>query len=266
MVHTFISKETNMTETKFATEVLELPSQGWFYPAENPLSKGTIEIRYMGAKEEDILTSTNLVKRGAAIDMVLRSVLVSQVNYDDILIGDKNALMIATRILGYGKEYEVQMTCPLCETKQKEVIDLSTLEHKVLDFTTLPKGINEFPFELPSGNKITFKFITSKDEADVEVEVKAMKKVNEKYSPDLSTRLKKVITSVNGKRDSLSINRFVDTELIASDSLALRKHLSKVQPGIDMTFEYKCKNEECGYDERASVPLTAEFFWPGGSR
>lgn len=255
-----------MSDTKFATEVLDLPSQGWFYPTDNPLSKGSIEIRYMGAKEEDILTSTNLVKRGVAIDMVLKSVIVSQINYDDLLIGDKNALMIATRILGYGKDYQVQVTCPACEQKQQEVVDLSALEHKVIDLENLPKGTNEFPFDLPSGNKITFKFLTSKDEADVEAEVKAMKKVNDKYSSDLSTRLKKVITSINGKRDVQSISKFVDNELVASDSFALRKHLAKVQPGIDMSFDFVCKNSECGYEERATVPLTVEFFWPGGNR
>lgn len=258
-----------MAENKFATEVLELPSQGWFYPSDNPLSKGTLEIRYMGAKEEDILTSTNLVKKGLAIDMVLKNVIVTQINYDDLLIGDKNALMIATRILGYGKDYSVHITCPACEHKQQENIDLSTLEHKKIDFESHPKGINEFPFTLPlSKMPITYKFLTSKDETDVDVELKAMKKasINEKYSPDLSTRLKKIITSVNGKRDMLSISKFVDTELISGDSLALRKHLADTQPGIDMTFEYKCKNPDCGYEERAMVPLTVEFFWPGGNR
>jgi hypothetical protein len=256
-----------MSETKFATEVLELPSQGHFYPADNPLSKGVIDIRYMGAKEEDILTSTNLVKRGVAIDMVLKSVIVSPINYDDLLIGDKNALMVATRILGYGKDYQVQLTCPVCEQKHQEVIDLAALEHKKVDFASLPKGINEFAFELPvSKTPITFKFLTSMDESEVDAEIKAMKKVNDRYSTDLSTRLKKIITSVNGKRDTASIVKFVDSELVAGDSLALRKHLAKVQPGIDMSFDFKCKNPDCGYEERATMPLTVEFFWPGGSR
>jgi len=255
-----------MTENKFATEVLELPSQGWFYPADNPLSSGKIEIRYMGAKEEDILTSANLVKKGVAIDMVLRSVVVSKINYDDLLIGDKNALMVATRILGYGKDYQVQTTCPVCERKQQDTIDLGTLEHRQIDFSSLPKGINEFPFTLPSGTEITFKFLTGKDENDVDVEIKAMKKINERYSADLSTRLKKVITSVNGKRDTATIVSFVDSQMIASDSLALRRHLAKVQPGVDMMYDYVCKNPDCGYEEKLTIPLTVEFFWPGGSR
>lgn len=255
-----------MTETKFATEVLELPSQGHFYPSDNPLSKGILEIRHMGAKEEDILTSTNLVKKGVAIDMVLRNVIVNQINYDDLLIGDKNALMVATRILGYGKNYQVQMTCPVCEHKQQAIVDLSILEHKTVDFSNLPKGINEFPFKFPSGTEITFKFLTSRDESEIEVDVKAMKKVNDKYSTDLSTRLKKLVTSVNSKRDVQSISKFIDNEMVASDSLALRRHLQEVQPGIDMTFDYTCKNGECGYEERSTVPLTVEFFWPSGNR
>jgi hypothetical protein len=256
-----------MTETKFATEVLDLPSQGWFYPPDNPLSTGTIEIRYMGAKEEDILTSTNLIKKGEAIDMVLKGIIVSQVNYDDILIGDKNALMIATRILGYGKDYQVQISCPSCEQKQQRVVDLSLLEHKKLNFSEFPKGANEFAFTLPvSKTQITFKFLNGKDERDIEAEIKALRKVNEQYSAELSTRLKRIITSVDGNRDVQSINTFVDTKLVAGDSLALRRHLADIQPGIDMTFDFTCKNPDCGYEERAAVPLTVEFFWPGGNR
>lgn len=256
-----------MSDTKFATEVLELPSQGWFYPPDNPLSKGVIDIRYMGAKEEDILTSTNLVKKGVAIDMVLRSVIASAINYDDLLIGDKNALMIATRVLGYGKDYTIQITCPSCERKQQETIDLSTLEHRVIDFQSFPRGVNEFAFTFPvSKTDITFRFLTSGDESVIDGEIKGLLKINDKYSADLSTRLKKIITSVNGKRDTQTITKFVDSELLAGDSLALRRHLAEIQPGVDMTFNYKCKNPECGYEERSNVPLTIEFFWPGGNR
>jgi len=258
-----------MSDTQHNTEVLDLPSKGWFYPQTSPLSKGSIEIRYMGAREEDILTSTGLVKKGVAIDMVLKNVLVSPVNYDDLLIGDKNALMIATRVLGYGKNYDVEVTCPICENKQKVTIDLAKLEHKEVNVEQWPQGVNEFSFELPiSHHKITFRFLCSKDETEVTSELTAIKKIQTEYTPDLSTRMKKMITSVDGDRTLGRIAKFVDstnpTELVAGDSLALRRYVNKMQPGIDMEFDFKCSNKECAFEDRLTVPLSVEFFWPSG--
>ena len=254
-----------MSDTQHNTEVLDLPSKGWFYPQTNPLSKGSIEIRYMGAREEDILTSTGLVKKGVAIDMVLKNVLVSSVNYDDLLIGDKNALMIATRVLGYGKNYEVEVTCPLCENKQKVTIDLSKLEHKEVNVEQWPQGTNEFSFELPmSHHNVTFKFLCSKDETEVSSELTAIKKIQTEYTPDLSTRMKKMITSVDGDRTLGSIVKLVDSDIVAGDSLALRRYVNSIQPGIDMNFSFKCSNKECAFEDSLAVPLTVEFFWPSG--
>lgn len=258
-----------MAENKFPTEVLDLPSRGWFYPVDNPLSSGQIEIKYMGAHEEDILTSTNLVKKGVALDMVLRSVIVSSINYDSLLIGDKNAIMVATRILGYGKDYQVQVECPKCETKSAQTIDLSILEHKQLDFDSIPKGVNEFPFELPvSKNKITLKFMTNQDEVEISEELKGLKKLSATTGivGELTTRLKHLITSVNSQRDMQVIRKFVDNELIAADSFAIRRFLVDNQPDIDMNYEFTCPNPDCGHEERLRVPLTVEFFWPGGQR
>lgn len=256
-----------MADKKYATEILDLPSQGWFYPEGNPLASGKVEIRYMGAKEEDILTSTNLVKRGVAIDMVLKSVLVSPVNYDDLLIGDKNALMIATRVLGYGHEYRVKVTCPSCEATQDDLVDLSKLNHKDVDVTQFPKGMNEFEFTLPTSNIVVrFRFLTSRDEAAIDAEIKAMRKVNDAYSSEMSTRLRKLLVSVDGKRDRESINKFVQDELIAVDSRALRSYLNKIQPGVDLRYNFVCRNPDCEYEGQIDVPMTIEFFWPGGER
>ena len=254
-----------MSDTQHNTEVLDLPSKGWFYPSTSPLSKGSIEIRYMGAREEDILTSTGLVKKGVAIDMVLKNVLVSPVNYDDLLIGDKNALMIATRVLGYGKDYQVEVTCPVCETKQNVTIDLAKLEHKEVNVEQWPQGVNEFSFTLPlSKHKLTFRFLCSKDETEVDSELKAMKKMQTQYTPDLSTRMKKMITSVDGDRTLGRINKLVDSEIVAGDSLALRRYVNSIQPGVNMEFGFKCTNQECAFEDTLAVPLTVEFFWPSG--
>ena len=97
----------------FPTEVLSLPSQGLLYPEDSPLRSGTIDVKYMTAKEEDILTSTNLIEQGVVITKLLESVIANQkLTLDDMLIGDKNALMVGTRILGYGKDYRITLVDP----------------------------------------------------------------------------------------------------------------------------------------------------------
>jgi hypothetical protein len=257
-----------MPENKFPTEVIELPSQGHFYPEENALSSGKLEVRYMTAREEDILTSTNLIKKGLAIDMVLKSVVVTPIDYESMLIGDKNALMIATRILGYGKDYPVEITCPNCETKSKVTIDLSQLQHKEVGVDKFPKGVNEFGFELPLSKKqIKFKFLNGRDESEISTEMKAMKKISAspEVGTELSSRLKHVIVEVDGKRDQKTINDFIDKAMYAGDSLALRRYMNDIQPDVDLSFDFECSNKsECGYSETMRVPLTVEFFWPAG--
>ena len=90
---------------KFPTEVIDLPSKGVLYPKDNPLSSGKIEMKYMTAREEDILTNQNYIKNGTVIDELLKALIVSKINYNDLITGDKNAIMLAARVLGYGKDY-----------------------------------------------------------------------------------------------------------------------------------------------------------------
>ena len=152
-------------ESKFPTEVVELPSKGYFYPKDNPLASGKVEMKYMTAKEEDILTSPNLLKQGIAIDKLLESLIVDKnININDLLIGDKNALIVAARILAYGKEYEF-VTFDDSGEEVNATVDLTTLNDKEIDFDKLPQGINEFPFELPNSKRaIILRFLTHKDE------------------------------------------------------------------------------------------------------
>ena len=116
-----------MAELKFPTEMVSLPSKGLLYPKENPLSSGQIEMKYMTAKEEDILTNANFIKNQTVIDKLLQALITSKVNFDDILIGDKNAILVAARILGYGKDYSIEYK------GQQQVIDLTTLKDKELN-------------------------------------------------------------------------------------------------------------------------------------
>ncbi len=190
-----------MSDFKMPTETVSLPSKGLLYPKDSPLSKGEIEMKYMTAKEEDILTNSNFIKNGTVIDKLLQSLIVTPITYDELLVGDKNAILIAARILGYGAEYQFKYT----NSNGQEVeatVDLSTLNEKQIDESLFKSGTNEFTFDLPkSGNVITFKLLTHGDEKKIEDEIKGLKKINPNLSPDVTTRLKHIITSINGNRE-----------------------------------------------------------------
>ena len=239
-----------MSEFKFPTEEVELPSKGLIYPKDHPLSSGKVEIKYMTAKEEDILTNQAYIEKGTVLDKLLESVLISKVNLKDLIIGDKNAVLVATRILGYGKDYKFSY---LGEEQQ---LDLTTLENKNFDSSLISEGKNEFKFTLPhTGTKITFKILDGYDENKIQKELEGLKKINKNASPELSTRLKYIITSVGGETDNKSIREFVDNYLLARDSRALRDYINEVQPDIDLSF-----TTDDG--EEVRVPIGLNFFWP----
>lgn len=241
------------TENKFPTEVVDLPSKGLLYPEDSPLRSGTIEMKYMTAKEEDILTNQNYIEKGVVIDKLLQSLIVNKdINYNELLIGDKNALLVAARILGYGADYEFSYLGELVK------IDLTTIENKAFDQSLIKDGKNEFKFTLPTTkNEITFKLLTHGDEKKVEQEVRGLKKINKDASPELSTRLKHIITSVDGNGDSVHIRKFVDNQFLARDSRAFRKYLAEIQPDIDLKYY-----PEDGPEEGVDIPLGVTFLWP----
>tara|TARA_B100000963_G_scaffold342279_1_gene342972 strand:+ start:806 stop:1552 length:747 start_codon:yes stop_codon:yes gene_type:complete len=244
-----------MSEFKFPTEEVELPSKGLLYPKDNPLSSGKIEMKYMTAKEEDILTNQNYIKQGVVIDKLLKSLIVSKVNYDDLVVGDKNAVLIAARVLGYGKDYEF-----MYKDGEKVSLDLTELETRYLDESSMIDGKNEFSYILPHTNtSITYKLLTNRDEKKIEGEIKGLKKINKQASPELSTRLKHMILSVNGETENKHIREFVDNYMLARDSRSFREHLRETQPDIVMKFDFMGPN---GVEEDAIIPMTAGFLWP----
>jgi len=244
-----------MAEYKFPTEVVDLPSKGYFYFEGHPLSSGKVEVKYMTAKEEDILTSQNLIKQGTVIDKLLESLIVDKsIKLDDMLIGDKNAIMLTARILGYGKEYEFEYD------GVEQSADLSKLEPIDLDFTKFTKGQNEFSFKLPSSEReLTFKLLNGIDESDIESEINAKKKISKEQSSQLTTRLKHMILSVDGKSEKSYINNFVDNEFLSRDSLAFRQYLSSITPDVDMNVKVI---DSDGKEIKVAVPITVRFFWP----
>jgi hypothetical protein len=242
-----------MTDFKFPTEIIDLPSKGLLYPKDSPLASGKLEMKYMTAKEEDILTNPNYIEKKIVIDKLLQSLIVSKVNYNDLVTGDQNAVMIAARILGYGKDYEFTYG------GQKHHIDLTTLEDKAFDESLITPHVNEFQYELPfTKTKITFKVLTVGDEEKVRKELEGLKKIDKFSNPELSTRLKFMITSVEGNREQGTIRNFVDNGLLARDSKALREYVKKVQPDVDL----KISVEVGGVEEDITLPITINFFWP----
>lgn len=256
--------ETVSTPSIVPTEVIELPSKGWFYPEGHPLSEGKIEMKYMTAKEEDILSSQNLIKQGVVIDKLLQALIVTKINYNDLLTVDKNAIFIAARILAYGKDYEVEIACPSCGEKSKHSIDLGEFDDKGINWDGFVKGQTTHTFELPIGkNKLTLKFLTHGDEKKIEEAVKGYKKLSKVsgIDPELSTRLKHIIIAVDGNEDKGVINKFVDS-MLSRDSLELRKYLKEVTPDIDTTFGFECPH--CQFEqEKMALPIGVGFFWPG---
>ena len=244
-----------MAEFKFPTEVVDLPSKGYFYVDGHPLSTGKVEIKYMTAKEEDILTSQNLIKQGTVIDVLLQSLIVDKtININDLLIGDKNAIMVAARILGYGKDYEFEYD------GKEHTVDLSKLEPRNIDFSKFEKGVNEFSFKLPSSERIiTYKLLTGNDEKKIETEVQALQKISKERSAELTTRLKHMLISVDGNSDRAFVSNFVDNEFLSRDSLAFRTSFSKITPDIDMTANVI---DSSGKETEVTIPVTVRFFWP----
>jgi hypothetical protein len=243
--------DNQVTKPKFPTEMVELPSKGLLYSKENPLSSGQIEMKYMTAREEDILTNQNYIQQGTVLDKLLESLIVSKVDLKDIVVGDKNAILIASRILGYGQDYEF-------ESGGKHYnVDLTTLKDKELpediDYT---KG-NNFYYTLPaSGVEVGFKLLTHGDESAIESELKGLKKLYPNGgAPELSTRLKYMLTSVGGNTDRKVVREFVDNELLARDSRSLRQEIKRISPDIDLTIQ-----GDGGED--ITVPISLNFFWP----
>jgi hypothetical protein len=257
-------KQTSVKKSNFPTEIVPLPSKGLLYPEEHPLSSGTVEMKYMTAKEEDILTSQNLIKQGVVLDKLFESLIVTPINYGDLYVGDKNAIMVAARILGYGKDYVVEVDDPFSPgTKQKVTIDLTQIEHKEVDYSLFEHRKNEFDFELPQSKRVvTFRLMTHNLDKQIQTEIKGMNKTRVRTGIDneLTTRLKNIIVAVDGESGRATINNFVDTELFAMDSRALRSHIKSISPDLDMTFTFV--SDATGEVKEMDIPMGVSFFWP----
>lgn len=244
------------------TELVPLPSNGKVYPPSSSLhGKDMVEIRPMTAREEDILTSRALLKKGTVVTELIKSCLVDKsINTLDLVAGDRNALMVAVRITGYGAEYTAEVSCPECEAKSQQAFNLAELPIKRLEIDPVTEGQNLFEFVLPhTKKKVLFKFTTGKDEEELTVIQEKQKKLGLKTDSTVTTALQQAIVSVDGIEDRAKINNFIKA-MPARDSLALRNHIRQNEPGLTMKQDMTCP--ECGHSEEVNMPLGVSFLWP----
>jgi len=256
--------QSNEKKYPFPTEIIDLPSKGKMYPPTNPLSKGTVELKYMTAKEEDILASQNLIKKGVVLDKLFESVVIdNDINVGDIYVGDKNAILLATRILGYGKDYNFETADPFSGEMQKVSVDLSKVQIKEVDESILNTD-NRYEFELPiSKKKIKFKLLTHKDELDINAEIQALQRITKDKnasSHEVTTRLKYMIVEVNGNTDKVYINNWINNEFLARESKMFRNYVKSISP--DLEFTYTFVSDVTGESEVVDIPFGISFFYP----
>jgi len=241
-----------MSEYKFPTETVELPSKGLIYPSDSPLHSGKVEMKYMTAKEEDILTNQAFIQQGVVLDKLLKALTLDKFDIKTLFPGDKNALIVASRVLGYGKDYSFTIG------KNNYSVDLSTLENKTFDESLITSN-GTFKFTLPSSeNEIEFKFLTEFDEEKITQEIEGFQKINKNSSSEVTTRLKHQIISINGSSEKNDIREFVDTMLLASDSRALRIYIKEISPDVNLSTTVEVNGKE----EEIDIPINLNFFWP----
>lgn len=226
---------------EIAKERIELPSKGYPYPPENPLSQGFVEMRYMTSKDEDMLTNPNNRKNGiiGLIEILLKSLIVTEgVNVDDLLEGDREQLVVAARILSYGSQYTFDRKSVFDDkTIVPQTVDLSKLKDVELDTTIIKKGKTVYEYTLPvSGTKIEFKFLTHKDLKEI-YEQSVVNYDLYKNVFAITTRLKKQLVSVNGDTSLATINKFSEN-MLAGDSKEFRKYYKKICPDLIKTYTY----------------------------
>lgn len=240
-----------MREFKLPTEVVELPSKGVLYSDDSPLSKGFLEIKYPTAKEEDILSNMNYIKDGSVFNKFYKSLIVTPIKLEDLFVGDKNALMVAARILAHGKIYNFNYY------NKQEKVDLTKIKDKEVDLSIFKERKTNFPFHLPNLKvDITFKLLTSGDEDNIREEINNLEKSGIKNVGEVTTRFKHIITSIEGDTDRQNIRKFVDNYFLSQDIKALRDYINKITPDVDLTFFPQ------GTEIQRQIPFGIEFIWP----
>lgn len=236
--------ETSQRNT-LPTEIVYLPSKGKIYPKTSPLSEGKLEMRYMTAYDEDILTNTSYLQDGVIIDKLLESLIVTNVNINDIALVDKDALIISARIVSYGAKYPVTVTDPTTGKTLNRDVNLKELKYKEFNIDTDDNG--EIIYKLPSGIVLKYSYISSGNQKDID------------ESKAISSFLIKVIKQVDESRETSVIEDFIKYKFLIQDSKAFQEHVLNNSPGVH--FEYEFEGEDGG-TFTAGFPLGSDLLWP----
>jgi len=245
------------------TEFVELPSKGLCYPEGHPLhGEETIEIKFMTAKEEDILSSRALLKKGIAIERFLQSVIVNKnIKAKDLLVGDRNAILISSRASGYGNLYETKVNCPACGERNElafDLLDKKTKETQVNELFASTGG-GTFSTKMPfSKFAITFRLLNGEDETYL-AKASTMKKKNYSMDSVLTEQYNRMIVSIEGHTDRKIISTYVNA-MPTLDSTHLRKCYKSATPDVQIVKNFECSS--CGHEQEMEVPFGADFFWP----
>jgi len=252
--------ETSKGVYDYPTEIVPLPSKGLLYPKDSPLSQGFVEIKYMTTREEDILSTPSYIQQGVVLDKLCEAIIVTKgVKFNDLLIGDKNAILFAARTYGYGPLYQTQVTTD-SGTEIPVTVDLRELNNREIDETLIIPGENKFKYTLPSGKTIEFKLLTVKDQKDIDTEIKGYKKLGPNYPvSNLTIRLKKMILSVNGSTNPIDVANFTEN-MLASDSRSFREYVSKIQPDVELKVDVE--DPETGDIFRGDFTIGVDLFYP----
>lgn len=262
-----IGMRQNVMKEEFGWEIpiesIPLPTRGAIYDPDSPLyNREVLQIKAMTAREEDILASPAFHKEGTSLTHLIHSCLTEKgINSEDMIIGDRMALMIGIRVTGYGPEYHVTSACQSCNTRNEFTVDLSTLAIKRLEINPVEPGTNKFEFTLPvTEKKVVFRYITEREDRERKKASESLQRVmGTSITNNITSFLENSIVSVDGVSDRMKIKHFV-MNMPAYDSKALRRFIIDNEPGMDMTCKFKCKN--CGSENQSKMPMTSEFFWP----
>jgi len=249
-----MTKETD-PDLMTSYEIVKLPSNGLFY--KDGLSE--VEIEYMTSRDEDLLTTPSLIENGTVIDTLLkRKIKTKGVKPDNLLMGDRSALILFLRTSSYGVEYKVNVTDPRTGNSFKAVVDLSKLEYK--EGSESPDENGYFNVFLPMRKKnVRFKLLTVGEDNAIYKKAEAlMEAYNEEFSQYSTLKLKSHVVSIEGNTDRSYIDRFIDV-MPALDALTIRKKIVDVSPDIDMSYEFMAKD---GYKFKANLTLGVDFFFP----
>ena len=244
----------NIIEEEF--DVIELPSKGLFYKSK----KNTVQVSYLTATDENILTSPNLLQSGKVIDVLLNKKIVDKdIKADDMLPGDKNAILFWLRSTGYGEKYPIEVTDPNTNEKFEYEVDLSEIPIKEITLTPDENGECEFILPL-SKSKVKFRYLTSKEEDTIveQDEKDRRKKGPNAISEVLTKKLIAQIMEIDGIRDRNEIYVKVN-RLKVGDSSALRKYINDNEPGLDTNIQVTSPSGSFFFTE---LPITTKFLWP----